>query len=281
MTKRKKLYLFRVIGRIICFCVGTVLILLEIFNVFNFNFQATLNGLGFFDFTKLSPIHIVWLLLAHYMIVDLFFSKLRHPGSAKHFGRVYMKKEYDKEELKKTRKFYNKGAWYTALSFLALNIAIGAIVYLVDLKGWLPGDAVGFLGWGNHTDGNKPGLILLIFQLFYFASDFICVMFFCPFQSWMMKNRCCRTCRIFNWGAIMIEVPMIMHILLYGPSFYSVSLVLLGLVVFLKWEITLMVHPERFFQMSNDYLNCKNCEDPFCSIKPKVKSKYRNENKIL
>ena len=268
MTKRKKLYLFRVIGRIVCFVIGTVLVLLEMFNVFNFNFEATLDGFGFFK--VISPIHIVWILLAHYMIVDLFFTNLRHPGSAKHFGRLYMKKDYDKEELKKTRKFYNKGAWYTALSFAALNIVIGAATFLVRKAGWLA-----------PADEETSGLILLIFQLFYFASDFICVMFFCPFQSWMMKNRCCRTCRIFNWGAIMIEVPMIMHIILFGPSFYSVTLAILGLIVFLKWEITLMVHPERFFEMSNAYVSCKTCEDPFCSIKPKVKSKYRNENKIL
>lgn len=279
MTKIKKLYLFRVIGRIVVFTVCAILILLEMFNVANFNFQNALTGLGFFDFKHFSPIHIVWVLLAHYMIVDLFFSKLRHPGSAKHFGRHYMKKEYDKEELKKTKKFYDKGALYTALSFTALNLAIGAAVYLVDHFGLIPGDAKGFLFW--NQDSNKAGLILLIFQLFYFASDFICVMFFCPFQSWMMKNRCCRTCRIFNWGAIMIEVPMIIYMVLYGFSFYALSLSILGLVVFLKWEITLMAHPERFFQISNDYLSCSTCKDPFCSIKPKVKSKYRNENKIL
>ena len=268
MTKRKKLYLFRVIGRIVCFTVGAILILLEIFDVLNLNFEETLTGWGFFK--CISPIHIVWLLLAHYMIVDLFFTKLRHPGSAKHFGRLHIKKEHDKAELKKTKKFYDKGAVYTALSFTALNLVVGALTYLVSKTGWIV-----------PLQGKTAGLILLIVQLFYFASDFICVMFFCPFQSWMMKNRCCRTCRIFNWGAIMIEVPMIMHIILFGPSFYSVTLAVLGLIVFLKWEITLLVYPERFFQISNDYLSCKTCEDPFCSIKPKVHSKYRNKNKIL
>ena len=79
----------------------------------------------------------------------------------------------------------------------------------------------------------------------------------------------------------MIEVPMIIYMVLYGFSFYALSLSILGLVVFLKWEITLMAHPERFFKISNDYLSCSTCKDPFCSIKPKVKSKYRNENKIL
>ena len=268
MTKRKKFYLFRVIGRIACFVIGTVLILLEMFNVQTFNFANTLDGWGFFQ--NFSPIQIVWLLLAHYMIVDLFFSNLRHPGSAKHFKKVYIKKDYKEEDLKKTRKFYNKGAWYTALSFTALNLVVGAIVFLIKRNGLID---------TNHSENS--GLILLIFQLFYFASDFICVMFFCPFQRWMMKNRCCRTCRIFNWGAIMIEVPMIAHMILYGVSFYNLSLVILGLIVFIKWEVTLIVHPERFFQMSNEYLSCKTCTDPFCQIKPKVNSKYRNENKIL
>ncbi len=268
MTKRKKFYLFRVIGRIVCFTICTILILLEIFNVKSFNFASTLDGWGFFK--NFSPVHIVWILLSHYMILDLFFSNLRHPGSSKHFKRTYIEKEYNQEEFKKTRKFYNKGALYTALSFGALNLIIGALVYLLKRSGVL-----------DSVSKENSGLILLIFQLFYFASDFICVMFFCPFQKWMMKNRCCRTCRIFNWGAIMIEVPMIIHIVLYGVSFYSLSLVIMGLIVFLKWEITLMAHPERFFQLSNDYLSCKTCQDPFCKIKPKVNSKYRNDNKIL
>lgn len=268
MTKRKKFYLFRVIGRIVCFIIGTILILLEMFNVLPMNFANTLNGWGFFQY--LSPIHIVWVLLAHYMIVDLFFSNLRHPGSAKHFQKVYIKKNYTEEELKKARKFYNKGAWYTALSFTALNLVVGTVVYLIKINGLID----------THHNENS-GLILLIFQLFYFASDFICVMFFCPFQKWMMKNRCCRTCRIFNWGAIMIEVPMMIHMILYGVSFYALSLVILSLIVFIKWEVTLMAHPERFFQVSNEYLSCKTCTDPFCKIKPKVNCKYRNENNIL
>lgn len=270
MTKINKIYLARSIVRIICFVIMTILILFEMFgNIRFFNIQNTLEGWGFFK--NISPLHIIWILLMHYMIIDLFNTKVRHPGSAKTFGARYMKKEYNKEELKKTKKFYDRGALYTALSFGALNLIVGAICFL--LKHF---DVLNF-----DTNKGKYGLILLIFQLFYFASDFICVMFFCPFQSWMMKNRCCRTCRIFNWGAVMIEVPMMMYIILFGPSFYAISLSVMGIIMFLKWEITLAKHPERFFQMSNDYLSCKTCQDPFCKIKPKVNSKYRNENKIL
>lgn len=270
MTKVKKVYLARVIVRIVCFVLMTILILFEMFGKTNFfNIQESLEGLGFFK--NLSPLHIIWILLMHYMIIDFFNTKVRHPGSAKIFGKRYMKKEYDKEELKKTRKFYNKGALYTALSFLALNLVVGSVCFLLKYF-----DLLNF----NENKG-KYGLILLIFQLFYFASDFICVMFFCPFQSWMMKNRCCRTCRIFNWGAVMIEVPMMMYIFLFGPSFYAISLSVMGIIMFLKWEITLLKYPERFFQISNEYLSCKTCSDPFCKIKPKVNSKYRNKNKIL
>lgn len=268
MTKRQKFYLFRVIGRIVCFTICTVLIILEMCNIVNFNFETVLDGLGFFK--AFSPIHIVWVLLAHYMIVDLFLTKYRHPGSDKHFKQKYIPCEYDPVELKKTKKFYDRGALFTALSFSALNIVIGIIVFFIYKKGIL-----------YPVNQKTSGLILLIFQLFYFASDFICVMFFCPFQKWMMKNRCCRTCRIFNWGAIMIEVPMIIHMIIYGVSFYALSLSILGLIVFLKWEITLLAHPERFFEVSNKYLKCATCTDPFCKIKPKVKSKYKNKNNIL
>lgn len=270
MTKINKVYLARVIGRIICFVIMTVLILFEMFGgVDFFNIQATLEGFGFF--THLSPLHIVWILLMHYMIIDLFNTKVRHPGSAKSFGRRHIKKSYDNEELKKTKKFYDRGAFFTAISFLALNIVIGTICFLLKY----------FDVFNFQANNGKYGLILLIFQLFYFASDFICVMFFCPFQSWMMKNRCCRTCRIFNWGAVMIEVPMMIYVILFGPSFYAISLSIMGIIIFLKWEIILLKYPERFFQVSNKYLSCKSCKDPFCKIKPRVHSKYRNDNNIL
>lgn len=267
MSKTHSFYLLRVIARGVCLLVMTVLMWLEVFTNFKiFNIKEAITGWGFFK--CFSPIHIVWIFMVIYMSFNLFHTNLRHPGSAKQFKQFYQPKEYNKEDLKKAVKFYNKGAIKTALSYLGLNLIIAGIYIWLKYANIVP------------ISENRQ-MILLNAQLFYFVSDFICVVFWCPFQSWMMKNRCCRTCRIFNWGAIMIQVPMMIFLLVDGFSFYALTLVILSIAVFLRWEIGYLVHPEYYLQVSNEYLSCNTCHDKFCTTKRKVFSKYRNENKIL
>ena len=47
----------------------------------------------------------------------------------------------------------------------------------------------------------------MISVLFY-VCDLICVLIWCPFRL-IMKNRCCTTCRIFNWDHLMMFSPLI------------------------------------------------------------------------
>ena len=100
---------------------------------------------------------------------------------------------------------------------------------------------------------------------FYGVCDIVCILFYCPFQSWLMHNRCCTTCQIFNWDAIMAVTP-----LMFAPSWYSAVLVALALVVLLRWEISAFVYPERFFEETNASLSCANCRDKLCKLREPI-----------
>ena len=103
----------------------------------------------------------------------------------------------------------------------------------------------------------KMGLFLV--TVFFYVCDLICVLIWCPF--WLiMKNRCCTTCRIFNWDHLMMFTPLI-----YVGGFYSVSLVVLAFLAWLIWELCVMMYPERFWANSNAALKCSECTDKLCT----------------
>ena len=101
-----------------------------------------------------------------------------------------------------------------------------------------------------------PELILL--TLFYFLSDMICVLYFCPFRL-MMHTRCYTTCRIFNWDSMMMCTP-----LLFIGGIYGWSLAAFAMAVLIHWETLYSRFPERFFECSNESLRCGNCEGNLC-----------------
>jgi hypothetical protein len=104
------------------------------------------------------------------------------------------------------------------------------------------------------------GMVLLL--LAYTVCDMICILFFCPFQVFFMKNRCCTVCRIYNWDCLMICTP-----LLPFPNPYSVSLVLLSLAVLIRWELAYSRRPHYFFEQTNENLGCQLCTDRLCTLR--------------
>ena len=88
------------------------------------------------------------------------------------------------------------------------------------------------------------------------------MLFWCPFRVFLMKNRCCATCRIFNWDHVMMFSP-----LLVIKGFFTWSLFFTSLVLLIRWEITIIKHPERFWEGSNAILRCTNCQDKICRLK--------------
>ena len=95
-----------------------------------------------------------------------------------------------------------------------------------------------------------------------------------PFQTWFMKNRCCTTCRIYNWDFAMMFTPLV-----FIPSLYTYSLLGFALALLIRWEVTYRLHPERFSPATNRYLSCANCKEKLCSHKKQLRGflkKYRD-----
>lgn len=211
-----------------------------------------------------SPLHIVWTCMMLYMLSHLINFKFVSKGSTKKFASCYVESQRNnKEVIRLTRKFYQKGAIKTGLVYAALNLVI-FILYMIDRYSK-------YKIFGGHA-----GQIIIIVQMFFYVSDFICIIFFCPFQKWFMHNKCCKTCRIYDWGAIMMQAPMF-----YIPNFYATSLSLFSLIVFIRWEVSYYRHPERFIEYTNCSLSCKNCDEEWCRIKGKIINSERKENHIL
>ncbi len=102
----------------------------------------------------------------------------------------------------------------------------------------------------------------LLWTLFYFVFDMVCVVLWCPLQLVLMRNRCCTTCQIFNWDGIMTVTP-----LLVVPCWFSLLLIAQALFVLLRWELAFDRHPERFDERTNASLMCANCKDKLCYLR--------------
>ncbi len=127
---------------------------------------------------------------------------------------------------------------------------------------WLISNIViGGLCFGGIIDA---GIVLLI-SLFYSVLDVFCVLIFCPFQTFIMKNRCCTTCRIYNWDYFLIFTPVMFTKNIFGWILFAFSLVIL-----VQWETAAWRHPERFSEKSNMSLSCANCEEKLCVQKKQI-----------
>ena len=175
------------------------------------------------------------------MLYQLFPIRKRIPlGSQKLFGFRFVaieQLEINTEKLKNYITNTTKSAYRVALVWVAFIAGI-ALLYFKGVIG-------------------KIGMFLI--SVAFYVCDLICVLVWCPFRL-MMKNRCCTTCRIFNWDHLMMFSPLV-----FIGGFYSVSLVVLAVAAFLLWEACVMLFPERFWEFSNDALKCVNCTDKLCT----------------
>ena len=194
----------------------------------------------------ISPIHVLWLAFMGIMILHIFPTDKLSMALRKAEKDNFQKNEkYSELELLQFVQTQNIRAWTVMLLWLSFN-AIFGVLYLFQTM--------------DEAD-------LLMLTVFYFLCDYICILFYCPFQSVIMKNRCCVNCRIYDWGHFMMFTPM-----LFIRNFFSWSLFFTSLVVLIKWEITYAKYPERFWSGSNATLQCSNCKDKTCQIKTRLKS---------
>ena len=192
---------------------------------------------------------IVWLFFIIGMSLRFFPSRFESMGCQKQFAKNY---EPIGEQCVPTNQSWKRTA-LVAVIWLALNAVIGALYF---------------------TGIFDRGLLILI-ALAYSVCDIICILFFCPFQTWFMKNRCCTTCRIYNWDFAMMFTPLV-----FIPHWYTYSLLGCALALLLRWEITYRIHPERFSVATNRCLDCSNCEEKLCSHKKQLQGflkKIQNE----
>ena len=112
--------------------------------------------------------------------------------------------------------------------------------------------------------------ILILIALAYSVCDMICILFFCPFQTWFLKNKCCGTCRIYNWDFAMMFTPLALV-----PHPFTWSLFGLGLALVIHWEVTHARHPERFYEETNCSLSCANCQERLCAHKKQLRGLHK------
>ncbi|MCF0150328.1 MAG: hypothetical protein HUJ80_02850 [Firmicutes bacterium] len=189
----------------------------------------------------ISIIHLLWVYFMVIMISHLIPREKLSMAMMKAY-RSPQKKEEDYSELELMRfvRDQNVKAWLVMLVWLGLNGVLG-VLYLFSLL--------------DEAD-------LLMATTFYFLSDYICILFFCPFQTLIMKNKCCINCRIYDWGHFMMFTPM-----LFIKNFFSWSLFFTSCVVLINWELKYAMHPERFWHGSSEKLRCENCNEQLCHFK--------------
>ena len=198
-----------------------------------------------------SPVAIValtfiWVIMAVEMISRLVPSPVESMGCEKQFDRNLIRTEVPEPMLQsKGRTIAVAAVW------AALNLTLGIL----------------------HIFGIIDTAIMLLICAFYALSDMISILFFCPFQTWIMKNKCCGTCRIYNWDYFMMCTPLI-----FIPTLPSYSLLALSIVVVVVWEYRVRKHPERFSEATNASLSCKNCPEKLCKHKKQLAS-YLEANK--
>ncbi len=232
MSKTRKVYFARLVGRCLILIFSIALLIydksqFEVLQDWNF-------------FREFSVLHILWLIWLIDMVAQLVPAKgYIALGSQKHFLKrfqpVVERINYDalKEYIVNT----TKSAYKVFLIWCLLIIAI-ATLYFTDIL---------------------SREIIFIISVFFYVCDLICVLIWCPFRL-LMKNKCCTTCRIFNWDHLMMFSPYLMI-----PGFYTTSLLVIAFAVWVVWELCVMMYPERFWENSNMALRCSECTDKLCT----------------
>ena len=226
----RKRYIARLVGR--CF----ILLFAIALYLTGFEKHDVLQGFAFFE--RITWMHVLWVIWVLDMLFQLIPVKNIALGSHKVFKQRFrpVLERINMDALKKYIITTTKSAYKVMIIWVVLIAALGLLKR-----------------WSVLTDVH----LFLISVLFY-VCDLICVLVWCPFRL-IMKNKCCTTCRIFNWDHLMMFTPM-----LFVKGFYSISLLVMAFAIWLIWELCVMLYPERFWEKSNAALKCSECTDKLC-----------------
>ena len=186
-----------------------------------------------------SPVkiyHILWALTILILVKRMVPALNKKMTSGKIYGKNFSAADVDEEKVRhgfaKIKKTADSGAARSALYWLLL---------LADM--WL---------W-RHV-GILPDVWIYVIVIFFIFMDQFCITVFCPFK-WLIKNKCCNACRINNWGYLMAFSPLV-----FIPTFWTYSIVALSIINVVQWEVLYFLHPERFSDIYNANLRCRNCK---------------------
>ncbi|MBQ3055391.1 MAG: hypothetical protein IJC88_04730 [Oscillospiraceae bacterium] len=227
LSKISLMHIYKLISRSVLFLVALALYIASRIH--------GANGIFFGYEQNNIVLFVIWFAFLVEMVLRFFPSPTESMGCQKQFRRNYIPADASPTP--------HKGVFAVILSWVILNGIIAALYY---------------------TDVIDSGILLLI-ALFYSVCDMICILFYCPFQTLMMKNKCCTTCRIYNWDYAMMFTP-----LLFVRNFYAITLVLAALLLLIRWEVTALKFPERFQESQNENLHCKNCKEKLCHHKTQL-----------
>ena len=185
---------------------------------------------------------VIWLVYVVEMALRFFPSRLESMGCQKQFAEVFVPVT-EKSDRLTIPQSSDRSTFLVVVAWVLLNAGIGAL-YLTGII--------------------DSGIMLLI-SLAFSVCDMVCILFFCPFQTWIMKNKCCGSCRIYNWDFLMMFTP-----LFFVPGVYTWSLLLIALALFIKWEVIYARYPERFSETTNAALTCQNCPEKLCQHKTQL-----------
>lgn len=191
-------------------------------------------------FSRFSVLHLLWAVWVADMIMQLVPVRKRVPlGSQKHFLQRFrpIREKINYQALRQYIISTTKAAYKVMILWIALLTVIGIL----------------------HYFGIVDDVVIFLISVAFYVCDLICVLIWCPFRL-ILKNRCCTTCRIFNWDHLMMFTPLI-----FVKGFYSYSLLILSFAVWLIWELCVMMYPERFWEYSNEALRCSACTDKLCT----------------
>lgn len=232
ISKISMMHYFKLVFRSVLFCVTALFYILGLKNKVTGNLGA-LSGQAVF-------LGIVAAVFFVGMLFRFFPSKLESTGCQKQFARKFKKipESPENPKLKDT-----KGALISAALWILLN-GIIAVLYFTRLI--------------------DAGALILI-SMAYAVCDMVCILFFCPFQTLIMKNKCCTTCRIYNWDYLMMFTPLI-----FIRNAVCYVLVAGAVALLLVWEISVHKRPYLFSEETNLCLSCAHCEEKLCHHKKQL-----------
>ncbi|QVK21313.1 hypothetical protein KHQ82_02995 [Mycoplasmatota bacterium] len=177
--------------------------------------------------------NIFWLIFILDILSVIIPRFAKYSPSGKYLKKFFKEANYSKESLFEYVKAMNVRAIITFSLYMLFLLCVGVLYYTNII--------------------NRYHIILLVIILNFI--DYFSINTWCIFHKIFIRNRCCNTCRIYNWDHFLKFAPFI-----FIPEFKTWSLFLLGAIALIEWEISYALHPERFIDISNENLRCSNCK---------------------